>query len=458
MHTVYRHSISKDKEAGFALPSILFLITILSLVALSVVMLHYLQQRTAALDLARVHAQYAAQSGINEFLAQQTSLANIAVHTSLEYSFPHASKSSVTLTRWGSFFLVRSTGIAGNLKTNAIAIAADRPSGIFNNALVFANPNHQLVCAGTTSITGNVVSGKGGVITGTLQGLPTPRTLPVQGKVSQQGNIQLPQFQSTELITEMSSWDALLASASKAGAGDTTTLVLLGSPTILQPKMIALSVSTIYIHGDVVLQGQYVRTDNPLTVAATGTISFSDSAKIRGLIKILAVKQITIANDVEFDSPIVYSQTSILLQSNQLRGQFFAPSVIFASGSAVRYPSVVVSSQLKVPHPPKNQIIMENGSRMEGTMLFLAPAVDTALVIIKDGARLIGSLYSTAYVTLDGSVDGTVITKEFYFYQSPTTYLGWLKSAKINRAALPKSYLVPPGFSDSPKLDILDWL
>ena len=458
MNTVYRHTISKKEEAGFALPSILFLITILSLAALSVVMLHYLERKAAMLDLARVHALYAAQSGISEFLAQQTSLANIAAGISTEYSFPYNSKATVVLSRWGCFFLVRSTGISGALRTNAAAVVGDHPSIDFNNALVFANPYHQLVCAGNTSITGNVTTGKGGVITGTLQGLQTPRTIPVQGKVSQQANIQLPQFRTAELLNEMSEWDKVIASAGINVSGDSTTLVLRGSPTILQPRMIAPSVAAVAINGDVVIQGQYIRTENPLTIAATGSVAFSDSARIRGLIKILAGKQITIAPNVEFDFPVVYSQSSIALLSDQVRAQLFAPSITFSSNAAARYPSVAVSAQLQSPHPPKNRIIMENGSRLEGTMLFLAPAADTGVVIVKEGAKLIGSLYSTAYITLDGSIDGTVITKEFYFYQSPTTYLGWLKSARINRTALPKSYLVPPGFSDSPKLDILDWL
>ena len=458
MNTAYRHTISKKEEAGFALPSILFLITILSLVALSVVMLHYLQRKAAMLDLAKVHAHYAAQSGIDEFLAQQTSLSHIDLNGTYEYSFSYNSKATVTLSRWGCFFLVRSTGICGAVKINIIAAAADHPSSDFNNALIFANPNHQLVCAGTTTITGDVIAGKGGVITGTLHGLPTPRTLPVQGKISRQANIQMPQFCTAELMNELSAWDQLLAAANGGGTGDKTTLFFRGSPTILQPQLIAPSVSNVYINGDVIIQGQYVRIENPLTIAASGSISFSDSARIRGLIKILAGKQITIASNVEFDFPVVYSQISIAILSNRLRAQLFAPSLTFSSSAAARYPSAAVSIQLQVSHPPKNQIIMENGSHLEGTMLFLAPAADTAVVILKDGSKITGSLYSTAYITLDGSIDGTVITKEFYFYQSPTSYLGWLKSARINRTALPKSYLVPPGFSDSPKLDVLDWL
>jgi hypothetical protein len=42
MKTVCRYKIFKQQESGFVLPSILFFINILALVALSVVMLRYL--------------------------------------------------------------------------------------------------------------------------------------------------------------------------------------------------------------------------------------------------------------------------------------------------------------------------------------------------------------------------------------------------------------------------------
>ena len=46
-------------------------------------------------------------------------------------------RATVTLSRWGCFFLVRSTGICGAVKINIIAAAADHPSSDFNNALIF---------------------------------------------------------------------------------------------------------------------------------------------------------------------------------------------------------------------------------------------------------------------------------------------------------------------------------
>jgi type II secretory pathway component PulK len=51
-------------EKGFALPSVLFLVTILSLLAASVIMLHYFLRQTSLIEVAKVKAEYAAENGI----------------------------------------------------------------------------------------------------------------------------------------------------------------------------------------------------------------------------------------------------------------------------------------------------------------------------------------------------------------------------------------------------------
>jgi hypothetical protein len=51
-----------------------------------------------------------------------------------------------------------------------------------------------------------------------------------------------------------------------------------------------------------------------------------------------------------------------------------------------------------------------------------------------------------------------VMTNDFYFYEQPTQYYGWLRSGRIDRSALPAGFLVPPGFSEKVHLEVLDWL
>jgi hypothetical protein len=55
-------------------------------------------------------------------------------------------------------------------------------------------------------------------------------------------------------------------------------------------------------------------------------------------------------------------------------------------------------------------------------------------------------------------VIGTVIADDFYFYESPTKYYGWLRGGSIDHMALPKGFLIPPGFSSDKQLAVIDWI
>ncbi len=79
-------------------------------------------------------------------------------------------------------------------------------------------------------------------------------------------------------------------------------------------------------------------------------------------------------------------------------------------------------------------------------------------IVLENGASITGAVYCGEKMTLDGTVVGTVITNDFYFYQSPTRYYGWLRSGTIDRRALPKGYMMPIGLSSDKQLAVIDWL
>jgi Tfp pilus assembly protein PilX len=67
----------KNYERGFALPSVLFLVTILSLLAASIITLHYFLRQTSLIEVAKVKAEYAAESGIANAISQLKSGVNL---------------------------------------------------------------------------------------------------------------------------------------------------------------------------------------------------------------------------------------------------------------------------------------------------------------------------------------------------------------------------------------------
>jgi hypothetical protein len=65
-------------------------------------------------------------------------------------------------------------------------------------------------------------------------------------------------------------------------------------------------------------------------------------------------------------------------------------------------------------------------------------------------ARIRGAVYSNTVTTLQGHVSGTVATRQFYVYRSPTDYINWISSGTISVRERPEPYVMPVGFRESP--------
>jgi cytoskeletal protein CcmA (bactofilin family) len=161
--------------------------------------------------------------------------------------------------------------------------------------------------------------------------------------------------------------------------------------------------------------------------------------------------------NILIDTPIIYSQKGIVVENSaEITAQLFADSIVVKSKSTLRYPSVVAT----LSGPGNKTVQIETGAHIEGTVLSFSgnDQRTPGLVTIHPGAEVTGLVYAEDRLTLDGSVRGIVIAKDFYFYEAPTTYLGWIRSGTIDRSRLPNSFLLPLGVSSSPQYEVLDWL
>jgi hypothetical protein len=79
------------------------------------------------------------------------------------------------------------------------------------------------------------------------------------------------------------------------------------------------------------------------------------------------------------------------------------------------------------------------------------------MIKVGDNAHVVGLVYSTNRTSISGTVDGMVMTDHFYFYESPTTYINWLKNARIDRTTLPEDFKIPVAFTNEPRFEILQW-
>lgn len=436
-----------DAEQGFALPSVLFLVIILSLVAAGIVSLVFVQHRLALREVAKVKAEYAAQSGVAMMLAGP----DIGRQ---DFRFGDGSMARVNATKWGMYRLVRSEGVSGKSHATRIALAANLPPSVFQHALVYGNGDHPLVFAGSSSIRGSVVVGQFGVTTGSLLNLPSPQRMPVSGIVIREVSPSIPQLVIERAQEEIAVCWSLLNSAVTATASTV-------SNRTLQLDLIPDSLERVMVSGNAVLAGTIVRRDRPLRLAVNGEVTLDASASVRGLVCLYASKGLIVSGRSVTEHAILISGKRIELEpGSQALGQIISPVVDIDSGASAKYPSIVLSIPMG-PAGELQRISIRSGARVEGFVALSTgggPPIQENTIEIDRGATVIGATLSDSRTTLDGTVVGSVLTKEFYFYEAPTQYLGWIRSGVIDRQNLPPSFLVPMVFSGATRSEVLDWL
>jgi cytoskeletal protein CcmA (bactofilin family) len=229
------------------------------------------------------------------------------------------------------------------------------------------------------------------------------------------------------------------------------------TPT-LQSNAIAASVRYVFVKRNITLDGIFVRREVPLTLVVDGSIRFASNVQIKGLVQIISTEPISIPANIVIDQVIFYNRTGIELQpSANAIAQCISPVITMRNSSRLSYPSLILSTSSQ--KAKVSRILLEVGTRVEGTLVALYPVrQNDPSVVVHSGATVVGVLYSEGTVTFDGVMHGSLMVSDFYFYESPTTYLGWLRTGRIDRALLPSSFLLPSFFTENPQSGVLDWL
>jgi hypothetical protein len=430
------------------------------LVAASVISLQYLQKQQALSEVASVKAELAAESGIAKLLAEcrsESETSQLVAEGWHAFDFEDGTRANVEIRPWGMLYRVTAEGLALRSKIVRTTLIAEKPSRVFENGLVFGNPSHQVVFTGDSHVKGNIVVGSPGVTTGSLRNRRTPNRIPVDGTITRETLPQAPAFSRSRMQGSTAELRRYLE-----GQGGRNVVEFSSSEgTVINSGMIADSIDCVRIAGNASIQVSLVRRTMPLYIVVHGKVLVGARASLQGLVAVVASDVLTIASGISAENAIFFSEDSIIVQPNAtLGGQLIAPRVIIGSSVTLRYPSLVLSPWTENP-ATKHAIVLAANSTVEG-FVALVPSgpsqLGENLINIKPGAKVIGGVHSENTMTLDGSVQGTVSTRDFFFYEAPTSYMGWIRDGKIDRSALPKGFLLPPGLTADVNLDVLDWL
>lgn len=433
-----KQTMSPVSEAGFALPSTLFLITILTLVASSVLAVLGFYHRQVVSDLTETRARWAAESAI------AISISGVMDEEDLEelfekaqsVRFPDETEATVHAFSWGAYLALRAEGKSGQSRHTEVAIIADQPGELFENALLFANSSHQLVFSGDSRVIGNVRTAERGATTGSLRGRPKPAVLPIVGALDRESGFQLrePRLETIRRMhQEMALAESIPLGSNLADAPGTAIRLDLDGPQQF---------------------AQTITRNNPLYIRVAGPFTIEPEAVLTGLVAIAAEGEITVRKGAIIDGPVLHSERSITVEPEaEIRAQLISPSIELGRDARLRYPSLALLSE----HP--EGLMMNEGSRLEGMAIIAKEREDVeGTYIISPGAAIAGALYSLTELTFDGELSGTLATTDFSFYEAPTRYRGWLRTGAIDRSLLPRGFLIPPGVEREYRLTVLDWL
>lgn len=438
-----------SSEKGFALPSVLMLMLILTLLAMSVLLMQHLRRMQAVMDVARVRADLAAQSGIARALCEPS--VGRGVHT---YEFADSSVAVVRRRPWGLLTLAESEGRASRARASRTALLGATPPEGYRYALTFADPSRQLILTGSATIAGDLALGPMGATVGTLPGERQPRHLPVSGSVRRGGASYLPPFESRAMDAAFSSFDKLLEgqfpeSGPDGRAVHTTELHALTD-----------SVETAFMQGKVHIGQRLIRRKHPLEVYVEGDLSLGGGAVLEGLVAFYVTGSAIVSCGSRCENVVLMCGGPVEIDSGAvMRGQVIAPSITVGPDARLLYPSILCSREASGARSAR-KIDLLRRSRTEGMVILLRSRGGNAamdIVKVNPEATVFGAIHAEGAVTLDGTVEGTALLEDLFFYHAPTSYHGWIRSGRIDRGALPGGFAVPPALNGG-RGEVMLWL
>lgn len=433
-----------DGECGYALPSVLLLLALITLIAYSVILSQHLRRGIVQMSIAAFKAENAAECGIALGLATLDSLSTqgaelTTMHSKVELG--EGSSADLRIDSWGLLPYVRSIGRCGRSTSIRVATVGMRLTNAFGAAVALGNPSHQLILAGSSFIRGDVVVGSAGVATGQLKHYVQPLQVPVFGRIIKGPSTGIPEFDLLRIRAFTREMNDLLENRTDAATLESRQVRVSSIPPGHTTGFIALN------------------PEEPQYFVCDGSLTLSSDTQLKGFVAVLASGTITVERGAKFEGGLLYSRESVrLLQGASIAAQIIAPSITLEPGSHALYPSFVCSFTPELRSQRIAGITLNDNSSVEGILILSGNSLpEGGLIDVKSGSSVLGAVYSCAKTTLDGSVTGMVLTREFYFYEAPTSYIGWLRTAKIDRPSLPSGYILPPVFSGNRRHEVLEW-
>lgn len=394
-------------------------------------------------------AQYLAESALNRFQANER---GIDFHTQ-DYVLiaPNGGTYGYQMFPWGPQILVKASGAVANQTVELWAVAGSTPSPLYKAAMIVADTRFPIVAAGDTRIIGDIYSGALGLQAGQIRGEAPVREDFHRGQVHIRQSIPLPSIGSECLGRYVES-----TRRRKEIAG----VHLAGTALIRREDQSVFSQDSIFhIENNLRLEDVELSAKSRISIFVGGRAEIAGSTSISGPVEIVADGPVYLSNEALLDGGLLYSADSVVLGDNStLLGTVVSRTAIHVRDSAKAfYPALLYAEGDHTTNADSVVIEIRTRTLFQAT---LAAAVGERLtdtlgcvIYVDTNATVRGLLISQDRVDLRGTLLGTVYTNQFRFRLPPTTYINWLKDARIYRDRL-DFYPALPFSTDSSQITI----
>lgn len=435
--------------SGSALATVMLIAIAIFVIAASFVMGHAGKLRLLNADIGRMHAYYAAEAALYKTLWYLSGHGGRDLTwrpRQEEIATVDQQKARVTVSQRGGFLQIDAIAKYKNQVENVSVLVGQKMPNEFDQAIIVGGVDHALVLTGATEIRGDVTVGSGGVKSGTLKGVKFSGDRLVHGEVRKVTPPQMPPFDDSNMLRAMATAQSDLQAALTSEIEPGIERLKVAGQVDLDTLLDSVSAEMLFLF-----------SDEPLQI--------SGSRKIVKPITIVSSGRIEIDGDPELADAIIYSQDAVII-SGKVKGrlQILSDKRIVIKGNAkLVYPSLAFCKPQVLDSRISGRIDLLENAQMSGTIALGRlnhgdkKLPNDSRVVIEKSVDFSGVVYSSNETTLLGTVAGAVITERFFLYESPTSYINWLKDARVNRLALPSEFKMPLLFGKKPQLEIVKW-
>lgn len=456
IHSIYQN-YAACREEGSALITVLIITVIITILMGGVFAGAQLQRAFIQQDISEQEALYKAEAGIYEYLATRPNL-NQVQGRAFSYTLSDSSQVELQASVYGGFYNIRSTARVNSKAKSIRVLVGQKAPEVYSKAVVIGDSTSALSLTGSTSITGDIRVGRKGVETTSFKGFPFSGKL--DGEIDiHTGSPLLPSFKLSTLSQQFDHYEGVF-----------------NDPLYRFPKTDSVEVlrwlkegdtDVLRVSGDltVVNTDDFPDDNRPLTLYIEGNLVLNGKFKFAPYSRIIVSDTLLMGGSTEGQHLFVYAGKSLQVGGNtQASGQFLSRGNIRIRDNAyLEYPSLVFSNKEFNDAENTDVIRFMGQSSIDGTVLYpiRTNRINQGLLKVKidEGATVRGAIFTQGQTELEGEVLGSVLTRQFYFYESPTSYINWMKDSKIDITKRPANYVVPIGFGDPTLIqyDILDW-